>query len=257
MYKRKLVLASLLLTATLCSFKLLQKKNIDIVFIGDSITHGAKLKDYTTQAPPVFATAYLQNAFGFGNIQFSNQGVSGYTTIDFLPSNKTYKKVIAAADMMYDDKSAILVFSIMLGTNDSAISGPNGAPVSPAEYHTNLKAISDSLLKRYPDCKIIINHPIWYSTNCANGHSTYMQEGLTRLQTYFAEIESLVKDYKSSHPKHVFLGDKKGFAYFEKNHMTDLTDEKGPNGTFYLHPNEKGAKALGELWGKAIEKNLK
>jgi lysophospholipase L1-like esterase len=254
---KKLILSGLLVTTALCSFESLQKKNVDIVFIGDSITHGAKLKDYTTQAPPVFATAYLQQAFGFGNIQFSNQGVSGYTTVDFLPSNKTYKKVIAAADMMYNDKSATLVFCIMLGTNDSAISGPNGAPVAANQYRGNLKTISDSLLGRYPDCKIIINHPIWYSPNCANGHSTYLQEGLTRLQTYFAEIQTLVKDYKSSHPKHVFLGDEKAFSYFKKNFMTDLTEEKGPNGTFYLHPNEKGAKALGQLWGKAIEKNLK
>lgn len=145
----------------------------------------------------------------------------------------------------------------MLGTNDSAISGPNGAPVSPDEYRANLKTIADSLFARYPDCRIVINHPIWYSENTANGHSTYMHEGLTRLQSYFDEIDVLIKNYKSSRPNHVFLGDTKAFKYFEKHYQTDLCEETGPHGKFYLHPNEKGAVELGNYWGKAIAKALK
>ncbi|EHQ24536.1 GDSL-type esterase/lipase family protein [Mucilaginibacter paludis] len=257
MLNKKSITALLLLTIALCSFVVPQKQNLNIVFIGDSITHGARLKDFTIQAPPVFATGYLQKQPGFGNIQFSNQGVSGYTTVDFLPAtHKAYAKVIAAANAFYNDKEATLVFSIMLGTNDSAISGPNGAPVSPQNYKANLKTIADSLLARYPECKIIINRPIWYSTNTANGHSTYMQEGLARLQSYFAEIDALIREYKSTHPKHVLRGDKAGFKYFEKNYLTDLGDEKGPHGTFYLHPNPKGAIALGNMWGKAIARAL-
>jgi lysophospholipase L1-like esterase len=250
---------ALILLIVLSSFRIQnEKKNINLVFIGDSITHGARLKDYTTQAPPVFAIGYLQKQNSLGNIQFSNQGVSGYTTIDFLPeTRKAWPKVIAAANTLYNDKSATLVFCIMLGTNDSAISGPNGAPVTPQKYRANLKTIADSLFAHYSGCKIVINHPIWYSTNTANGHSTYLQEGLTRLQSYFNEIDNLVKEYKQTRPNQVFRGDKKGFGYFKKHYETDLGDEKGPQGTFYLHPNQKGAKALGELWGKAINKALK
>lgn len=258
MINRKLSSICLLLLIVLCSFGTQDKKDLNIVFIGDSITHGARLKDPTTQAPPVFATAYLQNKNSFGNVKFSNQGVSGFTTVDFLPAtNKAWPKVVAAANTFYVDKSAMLVFSIMLGTNDSAISGPNGAPVSPVGYRENLKTIADSLFARYPDCSIIINHPIWYSTNTANGHSTYMQEGLTRLQTYFTQIDTLIKTYKISHPKHVFLGDTKAFKYFKRNYLTDLGEEKGPHGAFYLHPNENGAIKLGDYWGKAIAKALK
>lgn len=254
----KLASAWLLFVFLCCSFVPSEKNNLNIIFIGDSITHGARLKDFTTQAPPNFAAAYLQEQHVFGKIQFSNQGVSGFTTVDFLPATKkAYPKVTAAANTFYADKSATLVFSIMLGTNDSAISGPNGSPVSPENYSANLKTIADSLFARYPECKIIINQPVWYSTNTANGHSTYMQEGLTRLQSYFPEIEALVKAYQSNHPHQVFMGDKKGFAYFRKNYLTDLGDEKGPHGTFYLHPNEKGAIALGNLWGQAIARALK
>lgn len=257
MINKRLASAALLLTLIFCSFVLPGKRNLNIVFIGDSITHGARLKDFTTQAPPVFATAYLQQQKQFDNVQFSNQGVSGHTTVDFLPAtNKAYPKVIAAANTFYSDKNATLVFSVMLGTNDSAISGPNGAPVSPENYGANLKTIADSLLARYPECKIIINHPVWYSPN-TNNHSVYLQEGLTRLQTYFAEIQALVKEYRSTNPDHVFMGDKNGFDYFRKNYLTDLGAEAGGHGTFYLHPNEKGAVALGNLWGKAIAKALK
>jgi lysophospholipase L1-like esterase len=254
----KITSIGLLLAILLCAFTVDDKKNYNIVFIGDSITHGARLKDFTTQAPPVFATGYLLKTPGFGGVQFSNQGVSGFTTVDFLPATqKAWPKVIAAANTFYNDKSATLVFSIMLGTNDSAISGPNGAPVSPAQYHANLKTIADSLFARYPECKLIINHPIWYSLNTANGHSTYMEEGLNRLQTYFTQIDELVSEYKHTRQGHVFIGDKKAFNYFKNNYLTDLDNEKGPNGTFYLHPNAKGAIALGQLWGKAIAKALK
>jgi lysophospholipase L1-like esterase len=258
MINKKIAATCLLLVITLCSFVQTGKQNLNIVFIGDSITHGARLKDFTTQAPPVFAAAYLQKEPSFDKVQFSNQGVSGFTTVDFLPAtNKAYQKVIAAANTFYADKTATLVFSIMLGTNDSAIHGPNGAPVAPDNYRANIKTITDSLLARYPNCKVVINDPIFYTTNTDNGHSSYLQEGLTRLQSYFPEIKALVKEYKNSNPNHVFLGDRKGFKYFKKNYLTDIGDEKGPKGTFYLHPNEKGAVALGDLWAKAIEKVLK
>ena len=258
MLNLKINLAFFLMFLMLCAFTVQDKQSLNIVFIGDSITHGARLKDYTVQAPPVFASGYLQKEASFGNIQFSNQGVSGATTSDFLPSSgKLFKNVTNAANIFYDDTRSVLVFNIMLGTNDSAIKGPRGAPAIASTYRNNLKTIIDSLLARYPKCKVIINHPIWYSPNTDNGHSSYMEEGLERLQSYFAEIDGLVNDYKELKPHHVFLGDTNGFKYFKKHHETDIGEEKGPHGTFYLHPNEKGAAALGQLWGKAIEKALK
>ena len=81
-----------------------------------------------------------------------------------------------------------------------------------------------------------------------------MQEGLDRLQTYFPEIDKLVKQYGKTNKGHVFVGDKKAFDYFKANYLTDLGAEVGGDGTFYLHPNEKGAVALGDFWGEAIGK---
>ncbi len=231
-----------------------QQKKLDIVFVGNSITYGAGLANKATDAPPVHASNYLKKHFS--DVQFSNQGVSGFTTVDFLPSTNTaFKKVEHSAATFANDKDATLVFSMILGTNDSAIEGPNGSPVSPASYQGNVKAIIDRLLKDFPTCKIVLHHPIWYSPNTYNG-SKYLQEGLDRLQSYFPVLDKIVKEYAATHPKQVFAGDKDAFNYFKKNHKALFQYENGNAGTFFLHPNEKGAEELGKFWGKAIEKAI-
>jgi lysophospholipase L1-like esterase len=259
---RNIKLIAILITTAclLWSFTNHEKRQINLVFIGDSITHGARLKDFVTQAPPVFASDYLKQTNRYKSVQYSNQGVSGFTTVDFLPqTHKAFTKVLAASTALQasGNEGTLLVFSIMLGTNDSAIKGPNGAPLTPESYINNLKTIADTLLATYPHSIIVINHPIWYSPNTDNGHSSYMQEGLDRLQLYSLQIDRLVKSYNKTQHGRVYLGDTSAFEYFEKNYTTDLDAEHGPNGTFYLHPNAKGAHALGLFWGKALEKVLK
>lgn len=229
------------------------KPNLNIVFIGNSITYGAGLKDFKTMAPPNFTLQFLQESRKFGEIQISNQGVSGYTTVNFLPQTQTVFNKVEVAARNFSNQNAQLIFSIILGTNDSAIQGPLGAPLSPENYQHNLKTIADQLLQDFPGCKIVLHHPLWYSTNTYNG-SKYLAEGLARLQSYFPKIDELVKSYKKTNPKQVFLGDKKGFAHFEKNHEALMQHENGRQGIFYLHPNEKGAQDLGVFWGKSILK---
>ncbi|WP_183562151.1 SGNH/GDSL hydrolase family protein [Mucilaginibacter sp. SP1R1] len=253
--KRYLYIAAIWLFGLSTSFAQDKKQNINVVFIGNSITQGALLSDPATEAPPATAVAYLRKQPNLGNVECSNQGHSGYTTLDFLPGGNTFDKVEQAAKA-FADKDALLIFSIKLGTNDSAIHGPHGAPVAPANYVQNLKTIADKLLADFPKAIIIFQHPIWYSPNTYNG-AKYLQEGLSRLKSYIPKIDSLVATYAAVPPRHVFEGDKKAFKYFKKNYLTDLTPEKGEQGTFYLHPNKQGAAALGEFWGKAIEKVVK
>lgn len=231
------------------------KHNINIVFIGNSITHGVQLNNAESEAPPAVAAAYLRTQPGIGEVAFSNQGYSGYTTLNFLPGGQTFNQVEQAAKS-FSDKHALLIFSIKLGTNDSAIEGPLGSPVSPEQYQYNLKAITDSLLAEFPACIVILQHPIWYSPNTYNG-AKYLEEGLLRLQSYVPKIDDLVETYAGTHPKRVFVGDKVAFAYFKKHYLTDLVPESGHQGTFYLHPNKKGAEVLGTFWGKAIYKVIK
>jgi lysophospholipase L1-like esterase len=232
-----------------------QKQNLNIIYIGDSITQGVMLNDPSTEAPPAIATAYLRRKAGIGRVELSNQGISGFTTVDFLPSVNTVFNRAEQAAGSFTDKHAMLIFSIMLGTNDSAGEGPHDSPVSAKNYHDNLKAIIDRLLFDFPNCKVILQLPLWYSPNTYNS-SRYLQEGLTRLQTYFPQIDKLVTEYAESHPKQVFGANKKAFDYFRKNYLSDLKPEQGRQGIFYLHPNKAGAEALGNFWGRSIYKMI-
>jgi lysophospholipase L1-like esterase len=241
----------LLLLVIISSFNLSTKQKVNIVFIGDSITEGGD----KAGVPPVFTAGFVREKSG-NTVKFSNQGVSGTTTVDFLPSTATYfNKVVKAADSFYANKQATLIFSIMLGTNDSAIDGPLGSPVSSESYGRNLETIINQLLEKYPGSKFIIHQPIWYSSNTYN-RSMYLQEGLTRLQSYFPVIDALVKNYSKTNPGHVFAGDKHAFEYFKEHHLTHMQQENGQQGIFYLHPNEKGSKELGHFWAEAISKNF-
>ena len=230
-------------------------EKLNIIFIGDSITHGTMAKD---QSPPVYAGDYLRKLNKWSAVGIYNTGVGGYTTVDFLPdTRKGFNKVHTLGDSLAQDKDADLIISIMLGTNDSAIKGPNGSPVAPEQYYTNLKTITDTLLTRYPQCKIVYHYPIWYSNNTHNRGATYLQEGQQRLRYYWTEIDKLVKVYRKAGVRQLYKGDRQAYAYFEKNYLTDFRVENGPSGIFYLHPNQKGNIALGEFWAKAIAKAVR
>lgn len=229
-----------------------ENRNLDIVFIGNSITQGVQLSDPAEEAPPAYAAKYLRTINGVESVNFLNRGRSGYTTVNFLPSaGGELSKVIGAVKEFHADKTRLLVFSISLGTNDSAEEGPKGSPLWPEEYHTNMKAITDQLLADFPGCRIVYQQPIWYSTNTYN-RSRYLAAGLARLQTYFPELKTLVEEYSKTNPGQVLMGDTKAFDYFRDNYLTDLIPESGNAGTFYLHPNRKGAEVLGKFWGDGI-----
>ncbi|QIL42205.1 lipolytic protein G-D-S-L family [Pedobacter sp. HDW13] len=248
--KKILTCLALLLFSASFLYAQSEKRNLNIVFIGNSITQGVQLAN-VVEAPPANAVAYLLKQKGIGEVNFSNQGHSGYTTFDFLPAEtRTFTKIEEAASA-FTDKEALLIFSVKLGTNDSAIQGPHGSPVSAERYIENVKIIVDKLLAGFPKAVVVLQHPIWYSPNTYNS-SKYLQEGLSRLQSYIPKIDSLAKSYQLTNPKHVFVGDKKAFTYFKKHHLTELIPEKGQAGTFYLHPNKLGAASLGRFWANAI-----
>lgn len=226
-------------------------RSVNVVFIGDSITQG--MAQY---AAPVQAFHYLSREGQIGRIHFSNQGHAGYTTVNFLPSQgKTFAAVEQAASELTHSQDDTLVFSVMLGTNDSAMNGPLGSPVSPTDYHKNLQSIIDRLLADYPQCKIVVHRPIWYSPNTYNA-AQYLADGLQRLESYFGEIDAIVANYQQAYPGRVFAGDRDAFEFFRKNYQSYLRPEAGHEGTFYLHPNEEGADILGRYWATAISKSL-
>jgi lysophospholipase L1-like esterase len=229
-----------------------ENRYLDIVYIGNSITQGSQQANLAEETPPAFTTKHIRTLKGVESASYLNRGKSGYTTVDFLPTaDGELSKVIEAVRSFHTGNTRLLVFSISLGTNDSAEEGPKGSPLWPEEYHTNLKVITDKLLSEFPSCKVIYQRPIWYSPNTYN-RSRYLKAGLERLQSYFPELKSLVSEYSRIKPGQVFLGDTKAFDYFRDNHLTELIPESGNAGTFYLHPNKKGAESLGRFWGDGI-----
>lgn len=218
---------------------------LDIVFIGNSITEGTYL-----QSPPPTHTAMYLDSLGY-DVQYSNCGISGFTTVNFQPGGKAFEKIIIAADSLYKGDEQ-LIFSIKLGTNDSACKGTAGAPVSAAQYEKNMQNIIDALHAKYPKCKIVLHNPLWYSPNTHNS-AVYLQEGLDRLQTYRPVIKDLARKNKGI----VAVGDKAGFDVFRKDYKKLFKAQDGNSGVFYLHPNAIGAKLLGELWAKSIQKIIK
>ena len=226
---------------------------LNIVFIGNSITQGAQLKEPVQEAPPVQTVQWLQKQEGIDRVNMSTQGVSGLTTVDFLPASQTFfpKVKMAMEALQAEHPDATLLFSMMLGTNDSANSGPNGSPVSAPQYYTNVKAIIDELMDSFPKALFVLHYPIWYSPNTYNG-AQYLVSGLKRLQSYYSQLQALVNDYAQKHPGQVFLGDTEAPAYFETHYLEEFNPEQGRAGIFYLHPNKKGAESLAAFWGKAI-----
>ena len=232
-------------------------KSVNLVFIGDSITEGAGVADPITQATPVGCVHELEKRLPKVTVNFSNEGHGGHTTVDYLPGKADFAKASAAAKELSAAHTGLLVFSIMLGTNDSANTGPRGSPVSALDYHHNLKEIVAQLLADFPDCKVVLHHPIWYSPNTHN-HSDY--EGDTaanRLKSYFQEIDSIVAEYQTLKPKHVYAGDRFAYDYFARYFKTELNGEFGKNGVFYLHPNWIGAESLGKFWAAAVLNGLR
>jgi lysophospholipase L1-like esterase len=236
---------------------------LDLVYIGDSITAGAGLAHRDTQAPPVIATRQVQKQIGPETLVFmSNQGRSGYTTVNFLPGGSSFSSIETAARALATPHPGELVFSIMLGTNDSANSGPLGSPIAANEYSRNLEQIIDKLIADFPGSKFLIHHPIWHSLNALKKNtpqragSDYSGDRSTnRLKSYFPAIDSIVANYSTAHPNEVYVGDTQGYDYFA-GHQAEFQPETGQQGTFYLHPDQTGATSLGGLWADALVQKL-
>lgn len=195
-------------------------QDVNIVYIGNSITQGVLLDNAEVSAPPAQASRYIEKQRGV-KVKFRNCGVSGMTTLNFMPKyNQLFPNVKRAASDL-SSNPGILVFSISLGTNDSAGTMAFGAPVSSSDYSDNMKSIIDELLRLYPQCKVVVQSPIWYSPNTYNA-AQYLAAGLKRLEGYRAVLVKMVEEYGKTRPGRVYLGDTKAFSYFKKHYKPQI-----------------------------------
>ncbi len=239
----------LLMSDNISALTTVPKDNINLLFIGNSITAGATLPDPAKQAPPVLCRNLVANATGV-NTNVYNGGHSGITTWGFLPGRDDFNRLLAAAQAYQKNNGGIIYISIMLGTNDSACTTTEGAPVSTDTYRANITKIIDALIEGVPGCKILLNYPIWYSPSTYNS-AKYLQEGLDRLHSYYPILDGIVEEYEE-----VYGGNRRVWEYFENNESL-FTRENGKAGVFYLHPNLSGANRLAEIWANSLLELIK
>jgi hypothetical protein len=244
---------------------------INIVFDGDSITYGAGGTNGGTMsspAMPYFAATKLGKLFGTRFVYGSNQGHSGHTTTDWLPSGSDYAgSKSAMQSLIAANPTALQVFSYMLGTNDSASTLTNnggiGTSLPASTYQANLQAIGVQTMLDFPSAKVVFHEAPYYTPNTHNG-ATYEQAGLVFLYSYRAALVAAVAVLNAQYPGHFFVGDTSSYAYFAANYTAELQpDTSGPNGIFYLHPQGIvgsngliGEQTLGEMHAQAIAQAL-
>ena len=243
-----------------CFSLALAQHSVNIVFIGNSITYGALHQQRELTAPPAQCALWLSQREDIDTVYFRNCGKSGRTTYHFLPraedvipaGDKTqFGDVVAKTrELMREHPGLPLLFSIMLGTNDT-VERPRNKHTSPSDYANNLCAIIDSLLRLWPEAHVVLNKPIWYTPDYVtkNG-SVASKKSLKLIGEYEKQFAEVVRRCKAGQ---VHIGDTEAYKYFEQHWQTDINEEKDSRGkSYWLHPNEQGAKKLAEFWGKAI-----
>ncbi|MBO4660836.1 MAG: lipolytic protein G-D-S-L family [Prevotella sp.] len=241
-----------IIAAAVMSMTALAQKEYNIVFIGNSITFGATHQAPQKTNPTKYCVKYLKEQGITAHAK--NMGKSGKTSRDFLPGRKGYWGGVkaAAASLAEAYPEAQMVFSIMLGTNDAAIR-PKKSCWTDDIFRKSMTTIIDSLETIYPQAIFVLHQDPYFSPNMEKESGSKMDEAsLKQVQSYWEVDKALAKERKN-----VFLGSDEIFAFFEKNHKEMMTPEEGLQGTFYLHPNEKGAAELGKLWAEALAKCLR
>lgn len=224
---------------------------LNVVFIGNSITEGVGVENPATQAPPAVAAAQLARQQGISDVRFFNAGMRGARTTDFLPGARLLNRALAGADSLARLGGA-MVFSIMLGTNDSAIYPGPTPRTEPEEFKSNIMATIDALRHRYPGATVVLHRPVWYSENALNG-ATYMLDGARILQRYATVLADIARENVG---RNIYLGDTLAYDHFRENHRLEMVAEQGRAGIFYLHPNRQGSAKLGEYWARGIMKAI-
>lgn len=248
----KRLVCLLVMLATACATMAQPRKaTCNLIYIGDSITEGVLHADKSQTAPPVLSASMVGKMLA-RDINFRNCGRSGATTVDFLPSEqRDFVRVEKAIKDIQAISYEPIVFSIMLGTNDSANFGPKGSPVSNEDYERNLMTLITRIRELCPNALFVLQRPIWYSPNTHN-NSQYLVAGQKRMVAYTDVLIDI-----ASKNADIYFGDNEAFDYFQAKHRKFMFAEDGKAGTFYLHPNEAGAKKLARFWSEAIVKSIK
>ena len=204
-------------------------KKIKLLFQGDSITDaGRDKRNYHDVGPgyPKYASEILTEEHPEIDFEFINFGISGNRT-DQLFDRIKYD----AVDLQPD------IVSVLIGINDiwhRAI----GVGTTDAQIDLNYRCILDRL-KNETNAKIMILSPYLLDVD----DKPRMREGL---KTVLPMIRKIADEYAD--------------VYVPLDELFEEALKTQPEPRFYsgdgVHPNENGARFIGEHYAKAIEKLL-
>ncbi|MGN8068335.1 hypothetical protein [Mucilaginibacter sp. 22184] len=79
-------IAALLFCSISSTFAQSKKQNINVVFIGNSITQGVQLADPATEAPPATAIAWLRKQTNLGTVDLATRATAVIPRLIFYPA---------------------------------------------------------------------------------------------------------------------------------------------------------------------------
>ena len=198
-----------------------------ILFQGDSITDaGRDKRNYHDMGRgyPKFASQKLREAFPHKELEFINLGISGNRT------SQLFDRLYADAIQLQPD-----VISIMIGINDVWHRHNNMILTSDEQIALNYRSILKRL-KNETNAKIVMIAP-------------YLLEA--------ADKEGIREDLKTVHP--IIEGLAREFAdvYIPLNEHFAEALKTQPEPKYYsadgVHPNENGARFIGDLYAEALK----
>jgi lysophospholipase L1-like esterase len=204
-------------------------KKVRLLFQGDSITDaGRDKRDFHDLGPgyPKFAAQLISDAHPEISFDFINLGISGNRTGQLF-------------DRLYPDAISLQpdVISILIGINDIwHRSAPLHIATTDEQLELNYREILKSL-KSKTNAKIVILAPYVLDADV----TSHMKNDLA---TVLPIIKKLADEYAD--------------VYIPLNELFEDAISKQPAPLYYstdgVHPNENGAKFIGECYAHAVEK---
>ena len=203
-------------------------KNIRLVFQGDSITDaGRDRRNYHDlgNGYPKYAAEFIRSENPDTSFEFINFGISGNRTCELF-------------DRLYNDGIAFQpdVISFLIGINDVWHRyGPSRIATTDAQLELNYREILKRV-KSETNAKIIILSPYVLDAEA----TAYMKEDL---KTVLPIVRKLAEEYAD--------------AYIPLDELFDEAIKTQPRALYYsddgVHPNENGAKFIGEHYARTIK----
>lgn len=194
-------------------------------FLGDSITNGSGV----ATKPGTLAVTKLAILAGRSGIvagaSATDQGVNGSQSSDWISGSGnlgTAKTAFASASVTH--------VHIMLGTNDSKDTNA----VSASTFLSNLTSCVNDLVGA--GYKVVLSYPPGHKPDVSSG---FTETSLGRLQTYLAQIDSLINGST------ILRGSTLPFVYFAEN--TSLLASDG------IHMSTNGNDDLSRMWAEAFD----